>query len=193
MLCRTRNRSNQATAAKPTTKAITVATSSCGPVALIPSRPGGRRRAARTGRRRTPPGWPAGTRTGRPARGSSPRNRPALMVAPDRDTPGTSARHWARPTTTASRQVSCSTSRFCRPTYSASGDHRGEHHQRRRDHPQVAHAGADLVLEQQAEHADRDGADDDVPAQPVVGVAVRGDPNRPLNHALRMRTMSRAK
>ena len=48
-----------------------------------------------------------------------PRNRPALIVAPDRDTPGTSARHWARPTITLSRQVSCSTSRVCRPKYSA--------------------------------------------------------------------------
>ena len=41
------------------------------------------------------------------------------MVAPDRETPGTSASVWAMPTTTASRQVSCSTSRLCRPMRSA--------------------------------------------------------------------------
>ena len=38
-----------------------------------------------------------------------------LIVAPDRDTPGTSARHWARPTMTLSFHVSCSTRRVWRP------------------------------------------------------------------------------
>ena len=36
---------------------------------------------------------------------SNPRSRPAVIVAPDRDTPGNSARHWARPMISVSRQV----------------------------------------------------------------------------------------
>ena len=44
-----------------------------------------------------------------------PRNRPALMVAPDRDTPGISARHWAAPMMTLSLHVSCSMGRVCLP------------------------------------------------------------------------------
>jgi len=39
---------------------------------------------------------------------SSPRSRPADIVAPDRDTPGTSARHWVRPMTRVSFQVTSS-------------------------------------------------------------------------------------
>ena len=39
---------------------------------------------------------------------------------PGPETPGTSAKVWAMPTTTASRQVSCSAPRLCFPTRSAS-------------------------------------------------------------------------
>ena len=80
-----------------------------------PRRPGGTRRATRTAPRRTPRESPAGSRIGRPARGRARGTGPALIVAPDRDTPGTSARHCARPTITLSRHVSCSTCRVCRP------------------------------------------------------------------------------
>ncbi len=41
------------------------------------------------------------------------------MVAPDRDTPGTRARHCARPTSKPSRQVNWPAWRCCRPKYSA--------------------------------------------------------------------------
>ena len=41
--------------------------------------------------------------------------------------------------------------------------------------PQVAQAGVDGVLEEQAEHADRDGADDHQPAHPGVRV-IAGHP-----------------
>jgi hypothetical protein len=54
-------------------------------------------------------------------------------------------------------------------------DHRREHHQRCRYHPQVAHAGADLVLEKQTQDANRDRPDDDVPTQPVISIAERGE------------------
>ena len=50
------------------------------------------------------------------------------------------------------------------------GDHRGEHQHRGGDHPQVAHVGTDHALERHSQHDDRNGADDDVPAHPVVGV-----------------------
>ena len=40
---------------------------------------------------------------------SRPRSRPAEMVAPERDTPGISEKHWTRPMTRPSRTVrSCS-------------------------------------------------------------------------------------
>ena len=106
---------------------------------------------------------------------SSPRNSPALIVAPDRDTPGTSARHCARPTTTLSRQVSCSTWRVCRPKYSAAAMTAENTINAVAITHRLRTPVADLVLEEQPEHADRDGADDDVPAQPVVDGAARGD------------------
>ncbi|CFE78507.1 Uncharacterised protein [Mycobacterium tuberculosis] len=105
MLCRTRNRSSQATAVRPRTNAIRVATSNCGPVALMPSVTGWNA----SGNENNPEANTAGMASRNPNRAassrSSPRNSPALMVDPDLDTPGTSARVWAIPTTTASRQV----------------------------------------------------------------------------------------
>jgi len=50
---------------------------------------------------------------------SRPRSSPADIVAPDRDTPGTSARHWARPMTRVSRQVTSSSCRFWEAVRSA--------------------------------------------------------------------------
>src|SRR5690606_27443471 len=41
-----------------------------------------------------------------------PRNRPAVMVTPERDVPGTRARAWAMPTRTASFQLSVSRVRW---------------------------------------------------------------------------------
>ncbi|MNP64319.1 hypothetical protein D3C76_1598050 [compost metagenome] len=38
-----------------------------------------------------------------------PNNRPPMMVAPEREVPGTSARHWAQPTLRACFQVMSST------------------------------------------------------------------------------------
>ena len=43
----------------------------------------------------------------------APWNRPAEIVAPERDTPGTSATHWNRPMTSTCRRVS-SSSVYCR-------------------------------------------------------------------------------
>ena len=106
-------------AANPTTKAISTDTRSCGPVALIPSPTGSKA----SGSENRPEARTAGTASRKPNRAasgrSSPSSRPALMVAPDRDTPGTSARHCAEPTIRASRQVSWPAWRFCRPRYSA--------------------------------------------------------------------------
>ena len=101
------------------TNAIATATSNCAPVALMPSLTGWNA----SGSENSPDANTAGIASRKPKRAASsrsrPRNRPALIVAPDRDTPGTSARHWARPTVTASGQRSCSACRVWRPTYSA--------------------------------------------------------------------------
>ena len=113
------NCSNQAIAAKPTTNAMITDTSSCGPVALMPSVTG----LKASGSENSPEANTAGMASRKPNRAASsrsrPRNRPALMVAPERDTPGTRARHCARPTIRPSRQVSCSAWRVCLPKYSA--------------------------------------------------------------------------
>ena len=114
-----RKRSSQVTAARPMTKAITTDTASCAPVALMPSLTGWNA----SGSENSPEANTAGMASRKPnlaeSARSRPRNSPALMVAPERDTPGTSARHCARPTMSPSRQVSCSACRFCLPKYSA--------------------------------------------------------------------------
>ena len=96
-----------------------MATASWAPVALMPSVTG----LKASGSENRPEASTAGMASRKPKRAASsrfmPRNRPALIVAPERDTPGTSARHCARPTMTLSFQVSCSTSRVCLPMYSA--------------------------------------------------------------------------
>ena len=50
---------------------------------------------------------------------SRPRNRPAEIVAPDREMPGISARHWTRPITRASTKLSFSSGRLLVPRRSA--------------------------------------------------------------------------
>jgi hypothetical protein len=101
-----RNRSSQATAAYPTTKVISTDTANWAPVALIPSLTGSKA----SGSENNPEANTAGMASRKPnlaAKGrSNPSARPALMVAPDRDTPGISARHCASPTRSPSRQVS---------------------------------------------------------------------------------------
>ena len=52
-----------------------------------------------------------------------------------------------------------------------SSDDEREHDQHRGNQPQIACAGTDLVFEEEPEDADRDGADDDVPAHPVIEIA----------------------
>src|ERR1700722_4039216 len=175
---RTRNRRNHATAARPTTKAIAIATNSWGPVALMPSETG--RKAS--GSENSPEANTAGMASRKPNRAansrSRPRKRPALMVAPDRETPGTNASVWAMLTSTASRRGRCSTQLLDVGALPSDAlgkrDHRRKRHQRRRNHPQVAHARTDLVLEEHTQHADRDGSDDDVPTEPVIGRAMGG-------------------
>ena len=101
-------RSNQATAAYPMTKAIRVATNNCRPVALMPSVTGWKA----SGSENSPEASTAGIASKNPNRAeaglSSPRNNPALIVAPDRETPGISANACALPTITASFMVNCS-------------------------------------------------------------------------------------
>ncbi len=88
---------------------------------------------------------------------SSPRNKPALIVAPERDTPGTNAQTLCQPDDDSCRfHVSCSVSRVCLPTYSAIAMTAEKPISARRDQPQIACASTDFVFEQQAKHADRE-------------------------------------
>ena len=50
---------------------------------------------------------------------SKPRNNPAVMVEPERDTPGIKAKVCANPINISSRGVRCSKSRFLVPIFSA--------------------------------------------------------------------------
>ena len=102
---------------------------------------------------------------------SSPRNRPALMVDPDRDTPGTSARHCAMPTSRPSRQVSCSTWRVCLPKYSAAAMTAENTSIAVATTQRLRTLGADLVLEQQA-RARRSGCEPMMTYQPEPVVDV---------------------
>ncbi|SKW73372.1 Uncharacterised protein [Mycobacteroides abscessus subsp. abscessus] len=85
-----------------------MATNSCGPVALMPSVTGWNA----SGSENSPEASTAGIASRNPNRAeagrSSPRKSPALMVAPDRETPGIRAKACALPTITASFMVSCS-------------------------------------------------------------------------------------
>ena len=136
-----------------------------------PSAPRRPRRGPSRGRR----GWRAGTSTGRRPRGCSPRNRPAVIVPPERETPGDQRHRLGEPEddAVADGEVARS-SRFLRADPVGPVEDQREDDQRDRDDPQVAQGGLDRVLEQQPEDDDRDAADDDQPAHPGVGVALRG-------------------
>ncbi len=117
----------------------------------------------------------------------SPRNRPALIVPPDRETPGMSASACASPMPTPWAHGHALEVDLLPPDALRDPQHHAEGDHRRRDEPQVARHGLDLVLEQQAEHADRDRADDHQPGQPVLRLgtllAVQQPPH-PARHEL---------
>ena len=144
--------------------------------------------AARTGRRARRPGPRAGTSSApRPSR-LKPRNIAAVSVAPERDTPGTSAHAWAMPTSTPSRRVEVvEPARGVRDLLGQQ-QQQAERDQRAADQRQVARAGLDLVLEDQPEDPDRDRADDDVEAEPEVERAPHLGSRMPTQRAPRCAT-----
>ena len=62
-----------------------------------------------------------------------------------------------------------------RPDVIGDAEQNAEEDQHRGDDPQRAERGLDLILEEQAQHDDRDAADDDQPPHPRVGI-VPGNP-----------------
>ena len=86
---------------------------------------------------------------------SMSRSRPAEIVAPDRETPGISAKHWASADDEAVLQ------RDVALVALLGGGVLGEHHHARpqdqpaRDHPQAAQRTLDEVLAEQADDRDR--------------------------------------
>ena len=77
---------------------------------------------------------------------SRPRNSPTEIVAPERETPGTSATAWARPIRMASVRPRSRSARSCVATRSASHITSAPADQRHRDHPQRAQVAGDEVL-----------------------------------------------
>ena len=124
----------------------------------VPLQAGPRRaRSARAG----------GTRGARQHRASRPRNRPALIVMPDRETPGASARLCARPTSSPCRRLS---SPDVLPLGPAVGpvEHEGEDGDQDRDLPRLAKPLLDHALERSADQRGGDRRDDDEPRDLLV-------------------------
>src|SRR5664280_2048015 len=103
---------------------------------------------------------------------SMPRSSPALMVAPDRDTPGTSAAHGQRGLAPVLRRPPLGV-----PHDGAPGD------QSDRDHRHAAQRPLDHRLERQAQDADRDRPDDDAPGKPPVRVGATLGRDHPAGEA----------
>ena len=99
---------------------------------------------------------------------SRPRNSPALIVAPDREMPGTRAMHCTNPMTSASFRVVDFSGRAWVARASASTITALHADQRDGHDPQVAQRAGHQVPEQEADHADRHAAPDDEPGEPVV-------------------------
>ena len=144
-----------------------------------PRRPG---RTPTRGRR----GRPAGTSSGPRPTASSPRNSPAVIVPPERETPGISAMAWANPKPMPCGTVRSFSSRLLGADPVGPEQDQREDDQRGGDDPQVAQRRLDVVLEQQAEDDDRDAADDDQPAHARVRVAL--PLRRPASRARRRRS-----
>ena len=79
------------------------------------------------------------------------------MVAPERDTPGTSASDCARPMLDAVGRAQRVEVALLPPDAVGDVEHQAEDDERRADEAQVAGAGLDLVGEGHAEDDDRDG------------------------------------
>ena len=102
---------------------------------------------------------------------SKPSSRPALIVAPERDTPGISASACAKPIdepVAGGHVVDVAVALGDRV---GDREHDAEEDQHRPGQVEVARAVLDLVREREAEDADRDRRHDQVPAH--AGVAVR--------------------
>ena len=95
------------------------------------------------------------------------------MVPPERETPGISARACANPNAMPCGIVRWSSVRFFAPGPVGEAQDDAEDHEHGGHDPERAERRLDLVLEEDAEHDDRDRADDDEPAHARVGVAAR--------------------
>ena len=115
----------------------------------------------------------------------------ASSVIPERDTPGTSASACAQPIRIASRRSMLSRSRPCAVLAALDPGQRQRHDDERDgDDPERAERALDRVPQQQADHADRDRADDQVAqvARVDVGAACPTAPAARASAARSMRT-----
>ena len=78
------------------------------------------------------------------------------MVPPERETPGMSASACANPNDDAVRDVRWSSVRLLRAGPVGEAEHDAEDDEHGRDDPERAERRLDLVLEEDAEHHDRD-------------------------------------
>ena len=105
----------------------------------------------------------------------SPRARPAVMVAPDRLIPGSSASAWLKPIVSAAGALTCSSSRLRRPKRSASHSRIPPDHEEAGDREarRVAVAVervADELLEREADDRRRDRRGHEQPRDAPIGV-----------------------
>ena len=136
---------------------------------------GDRSRAARRGRSARSAGIDSRNEKRAAASRLSPRKRPAVIVAPERETPGISASAWARPTQIASRvPTSLDVARRAAPTRVGRQQDEAEHDQRRcRSGRGCAPRSRSGRWKARPKIADRDRRDDDVPAHARVELAAQ--------------------
>ena len=131
---------------------------------------------------------------------SMPRISPAEIVAPERETPGMSEKHWTRPMTSPSLTVIASSPR-CTPCFSRTSWRRSATQMtalQRMSAPattQRLRSGPEMrSLSEEADDADRQRADDDGPGERVVVVLARlGADVSPATHARNRRAIFLAK
>ena len=92
----------------------------------------------------------------------SPATTPATIVAPEREMPGISAKHWAKPTASAPFQLSCAerADRFLADPVAEIEDEAVDDQERRGDRRR-GEGVAEQLAEQEADHDGRDGRQDD--------------------------------
>ena len=88
----------------------------------------------------------------------TPRKRAAVIVTPERETPGTSASAWAKPTVIASAEVIWSQSLLPAPGLFRHDKHQRQQNERRRNDARIPKAGFHEVLQQTGRRCRRESS-----------------------------------